>query len=125
MKKGDKDDESVVTGEIVFDKDAKSFSGATVFVRLENVSYADAAANVVAERVLHNVSHREGSNSKLKFELPVQDVDPKASYNVRVHVDVDGDKQISAGDYISMESYPVLTFDYPREVSVHVHEVNS
>jgi hypothetical protein len=30
---------------------------------------------------------------------------------------------VSRGDYISMESYPVLTFGYPKQVSVRVREV--
>ena len=38
-------------------------------------------------------------------------------------VDVDGDGKVSVGDYISMQSYPVLTFGYPREVTIEVKKV--
>jgi hypothetical protein len=43
--------------------------------------------------------------------------------NVRVHIDVDGDGQISPGDYISMQSYPVALLANAPPVQVHVHRV--
>jgi hypothetical protein len=40
-----------------------------------------------------------------------------------VLVDLDGDGKISKGDYISMQSYPVLTFGSPSEVTIEVKQV--
>ena len=37
--------------------------------------------------------------------------------------DVDGDGQVSRGDYITMESYPVLTHGYPHVVIVRLRKV--
>jgi uncharacterized lipoprotein YbaY len=113
----------LVSGEILLGSDVRSFSGATVYVRLEDVSHADAAATLVAEQVLRGVSHRARRAERLAFQLPGKSPGGQASYSLRVHVDVDGDGQISPGDYITMESYPVLTHGYPSSVSVRVHRV--
>jgi len=116
------DDELLVSVEVTFE-DAESFSGATVYVRLEDVSRADVAARVIAEQVLRDVSLRPGRPAKLMINLRGKAVDEQARYAVRVHADLDGDGQISRGDYISMESYPVLTFGNPNEAIVRVHRV--
>jgi hypothetical protein len=42
---------------------------------------------------------------------------------VRVHVDLDKDGEVSVGDYISMESHPVLTYGHPDHVEVAVQKV--
>ena len=42
---------------------------------------------------------------------------------LEVHVDVDNDGKISVGDYINMESYPVLTYGNPNYISVKVKNV--
>jgi hypothetical protein len=49
--------------------------------------------------------------------------DDQASYTVRVHMDVDGDGRVSRGDYLRMESVPVLTHGYPNRVTVRAREV--
>ncbi len=116
------DDELLVSVEITFE-DAESFSGATVYVRLEDVSRADMPAQVVAEQVLRDVSLRPDRPAKLMINLRGKAVDEQARFAVRVHADLDGDGQISRGDYISMESYPVLTFGNPHEAIVRVHRV--
>jgi hypothetical protein len=50
-------------------------------------------------------------------------VDEGAGYSVRVHVDLDGDRRVSRGDFISTESHPVLTLGRPDRVTVRVREV--
>ncbi|HEY0078884.1 MAG TPA: YbaY family lipoprotein [Pyrinomonadaceae bacterium] len=118
------DDEPLVTGSILFDEDAGAFSGATVYVRLEDVTYADAASKVLAEQVMRDVSRAEGgSDYPLEFRLYGRLTDKRASYNLRVHVDVDGDGEVSLHDYVTMQSYPVLTQGRPRKLNVRVHEV--
>jgi uncharacterized lipoprotein YbaY len=115
--------DSIVRGEVVFDPAAQPFSGAAVYIRLEDVSRADAAARVVGEQILPDVSYTAGSSAPLQFAVEGSDLDDQARYAVRVHVDIDGDGEISRGDYISMESYPVLTYGYPDQVAVRVQEV--
>lgn len=116
-------DTPLVSGEIRFEAAAQSFSGATAYVHLEDVSRADAASRVVVEQVIHNVSHQAGNEDKLEVKLYGQIPNDKVSYSISVHVDLDGDGQVGRGDYISMQNYPVLTFGYPNQVSVRVREV--
>jgi uncharacterized lipoprotein YbaY len=114
----------IVRGEIVFAEDARAFSGATVSVRLEDVSRVDAAARIVAEQEIVDVRHAPASAAPIPFTLAVHEVvDERATYAVRVHVDVDGDRRVGRGDFVSTASHPVLTFGRPAWASVPVREV--
>ncbi len=113
----------LVEGEIIFDERISPFSGATVYLRLEDVSLLDAPSRVISEEVIKNVSYRGDAQNRLRFTLEGEIPDQKAHYAVRVHVDLDGDGKVSSGDYITMESYPVLTFGHPNHVSVRIREV--
>ena len=115
--------EPLISGRIVFGGKVKSFSGATAYVRLEDVSRADASATTVAEQVIKGVSHQTGKEEAVSFILYGDPPEEHSDYSVRVHVDVDGDGEISVGDYISTESYPVLTYGRPARVDVRVEEV--
>lgn len=113
----------LLEGEIEFEETGASFSGAIAYIRLEDASQADSASSIIAEQVIQNISHRTGSKDKLQISLRGQIPNERASYIISVHIDVDGDRQISRGDYINMESYPVLTFGHPNQVSVRVRQV--
>lgn len=115
--------EPLVRGRILLGRDLKPFTNATVYVRLENVSRADVSSSTAAEKVLTEVSHRAGQEEEVSFNLYGEPPDEGSDYSVRVHVDVDGDGEVSVGDYITTESYPVLTYDHPNHVDVHVEEV--
>ena len=117
------DGESLVRCEIVFDEAVQPFSGATVYVRLEDVSRMDTAARVVVEQVLREVSYQPDRSTQLAVDLRGPPPDAGASYAVRVHVDVDDDGEVSPGDYISTQSYPVMTFGHPNQVAVRVRAV--
>jgi len=113
----------LISGRILLGRDLKPFTNATVYVRLENISRADAPSNTAAEQVLKEVSHQAGKEEEVNFSLYGSPPDERSSYSVRVHVDVDGDGEVSVGDYISPESYPVLTYERPNHVDVRVEEV--
>ena len=82
----------------------------SVYVRLEDVSRADAAAVLVAEQVMRDAKI-SGDARPLLFEIPAAQRRPNREYGVRVHVDVDGDGQVSVGDYTSTQSYRVRGTD--------------
>ena len=113
---------SIVDVEITLEAGAPRLSEATIHVRLEEVGALDVAARVVAEQVRPAVAlAAEGDEPDLYHAaLEIEEHDPAASYGVRVHIDVDGDGEVSTGDFITMESYPVLTFGYPSRVAVVV-----
>jgi hypothetical protein len=120
----------LVTGQIVITTRTPAFSGATVHVRLEDTSYADAEAVVVAETIIPNVGHAPsgsgssgGSNAtRLPFTLHAAPgtapIDPRNDYAVRVWMDCDSDGKAGAGDLYSDQSYRVLTHGFGHEVTI-------
>lgn len=92
--------------------------GAVVRVRVEDVSLADAPARTVAERVVPAASATSGP-----VRLTVGDIDPRARYAVRVHVDVQGSGTVTPGDLVSTAAHPVLTFGHPSAVRVPLRRV--
>jgi hypothetical protein len=88
-----------VTGKILLDGWGGEPGPATVYVRLLDTSRIDAAARKVAEVVLYDVQ-----------------LD-------RVHVDLDGDGRKSKGDYLNMQSYPVITRGHPNQVEVQARRI--
>ena len=114
----------VVDGVIRLPDGAPTFAGATVRVRLLDVTRADAPSRTVAEVTIPGVSH-PGGRGDIAFARPGAGVDPRAHYIVHVHVDVDGDGGVSSGDLITMASHPVLTFGHPNRVTVRVRPVGS
>jgi len=113
----------LVKGKITFEEGAPPFTGATMYVRLENITAADTASEVVANYVERDVAFDPKTSSGLSFAIAGGPPDPRASYAVRGHIDIDGDGAVSKGDFISMQSYPVITFGHPREVSILARQV--
>jgi Type III secretion system lipoprotein chaperone (YscW) len=115
--------EPLVKGKITFEEVTPPFTGATIFVRLERITAADIASEAVADYVKRDVAFDPKTTSDLSFAIAGDPPDPRVSYAVRVHIDIDGDGAVSKGDFISMQSYPVITFGHPREVSILVRQV--
>jgi uncharacterized lipoprotein YbaY len=113
----------LVQGEITFEEEAPPFTGATMYVYLENITVADIASEVVADYVERHVAFDPKTTKVLSFAIAGNALDPRASYTVRVHIDIDGDGEVSQGDFISTQSYPVITFGHPREISILVRQV--
>lgn len=109
----------LVTGEITFQGETSTFSGAVLRVRLENTGMMDAPAEIVSEQVTENVSSGDPLSFQLRGELP----DERSQYNVRAHISMDGSADIQKGDYVSKQSYPVLTHGNPNHVQVQVSRV--
>jgi uncharacterized lipoprotein YbaY len=114
---------AIVKGEIVFDNSLNFSPKSTIYVRLEDVTMIDSHSEVISEQIIRGANHQDNSNSKINFEIQGMICD-KHSYIVSVHADLDGDGNISKGDFINMQSYPVLTHGYPNYVSVSVKEIN-
>lgn len=114
----------LVEGEILLGEAQRSFTGATVHVQLEDVSYADAPSRVVAEQAIPDVSHETGTEGTVKFALYGDMPDERGRYIVTVRVDLQARGRVSRGDYLSMESYSVLTHGNPKQISVRLREVN-
>ena len=113
----------VVKGEIKIAGKPDLPASAKMYVRLLNTSLADAPSAVVAEQVIDHVGGALSKDEKVGFRLEPDSINERDTYIVSVLVDIDGDGKISKGDYISMQSYPVLTFGSPSEVTIEVKQV--
>jgi uncharacterized lipoprotein YbaY len=120
----------LVKGEISFDKKniIKSFSGATVYIRLEDVTMQDVPSKLISQQVIKNVCYNYvAGHHKNRIEFALFSdivVDVRRSYAISVHIDVDNNGNINSGDFINTESYPVITHGYPNDnVLVRVRQV--
>jgi hypothetical protein len=87
----------------------------------------DAPSKLISQQVIENVNYGSDEaahhQKKIKFTFFGDRiiVDFRRLYAIRVHIDVDNNGKINPGDFISMQSYPVITHGYPKDnVSVHV-----
>lgn len=78
-------------------------SGSTVNVEVRDTSLADAPA-VTLRKASVDVPHTGRTNT---VKMPVELTTVPDGTTVWAHVDVDGDRRVSLGDYVSVESYPV------------------
>ena len=113
----------LIRGEITFDSAVRPFTGATLYVHLENITDADIASTSVAIYVEREVSFDPRAAKPLTFAIAGKAPDPGASYVVRAHIDLDDDGEVSRGDFVSTQSYPVITFGHPTEITLVVRQV--
>lgn len=110
----------MVTGEVRCRDQAADLRGATLVVRVEESSRADAPSTVVAETVLTD----PWIAGRAPFSLLVPEVDPRATYRVTALVDLDGDGEVGRGDYLNVASFPVLTRGHGNHIVVDVQRVD-
>ena len=113
---------SVVKGEVILSQKLSSFSGATANIYLEDVTFIDAASTYISKQVIADINHQMGVTNCVEFALN-SFYEQNGRYIIKAHISINGSEEIQRGDYITMESYPVLTFGYPDRVSVYVQEV--
>jgi uncharacterized lipoprotein YbaY len=97
----------VIRGELAFDGAPVDLTGASVKIRVDDVSRADAQSVPVAEHPLPVLPRGATTAAAIPFEVHAGPLDARARYSIWAHVDMDRDGQISAGDFITMESFPV------------------
>jgi len=108
-----------IKGEITVEN-GKSFQNATIYVRLEDVSKADAPSKVLSESILKNVNF-DSSSAAIPFDLTVESIDDNSDYNVSVHIDLNNNGKLDKGDFINMSSYPIRT---PNDfMKINVREI--
>ncbi len=114
-----------VSGEIRWLPLKKPLRNAVVKIRLDDVTLAGARAKTLARVESESVSAEVGQECRVTFAIDVDDndIDPRARYVVAAHADLDADGEVSRGDYITMQSYPVLTRGYPFHANLELREV--
>ena len=96
-----------IWGDILFDKPAVLCSSTSVYVRVLDFSLADAPAKIIVEKKLLNPTLKKEPVDRTLYSLQCPKLDKSRMYTMDVHVDITGDGDVSKGDYITMESYPV------------------
>jgi putative lipoprotein len=117
------EDQRTVHGTISLPESGTSDVVATVRVQVEDVSRADAPSRVVGEEVYRDVHLERGRDFPFSIAVPADAVDEKSSYTVRAHVDVSGSGDVEVGDFVSTQSYPVLTRGHGNKAVIKVSRV--
>ena len=92
-------------------------AGKPLHVEIRDTSQADAAAVLVKSQT--TTVPATGAPVTLSIEL--QRVPDGGT--IWAHVDVDGDRRVSKGDFITMESYPVQTSGSEQRMTVRIKRV--
>jgi len=90
-----------LTVEIVVAGETRPPAGSPVIVQIRDAAEQDAASTLLAET--RATSREEEALARAQLSCDVLGGDPI----VWVHVDVDDSGELSKGDYITMQSYPV------------------
>lgn len=96
----------------------------TVLLQLQEVSRADAAADVVAtER--HTATLPTAGAGTLPFELTYDEtaLDVRGTYLIRCHIDTTGSGSVDRGDYLSTTFQPLPTPLDDRPMVIQVQRV--
>ncbi|HEU0298644.1 MAG TPA: YbaY family lipoprotein [Longimicrobium sp.] len=93
---------------------------ATAYVRVDDVGRVDAPAVTLAEGRVQVPAGAAG----FPFALRVGEHDPRGTYALSVHVDVDGDGEAGVGDYLTMQRYPVLTGADAEAMTVEARRID-
>ena len=106
-----------VYGTIKISEPGVKFDDATVYIRIIDASMQDAPSILLTMQVIQNASYDSNSDDKMiLFSIPITfDVQERRDYYVSAHVDLDGDKSASSGDYVTMTAYPVLANGFSDE----------
>jgi uncharacterized lipoprotein YbaY len=96
---------------------------ATAYIRLDDTSELDVPSKTVAQVVLRDFARFVNERKPLLFVLYGTKPPENRSYSVDVLIDLDGDGRVSKGDFITMQNYPVRSFDPPTEIQIEVKEV--
>lgn len=89
----------LIEGEITFKGVESRIGGATIYVRLEDLSIQEDAGKTLVEQVIRDVSVDPSALPTYRYLIEHRELEPKDSYRIRVHVDADNSGDISEGDF--------------------------
>lgn len=115
-------EERTVRGEIVLPTGEPGERAVRLVVQVEDVSRMDAPSQVIAEQHIEDVP-LDGTSVEFDIPVPAGLIDERASYSIRVHVDVSGSGKVERGDMITTQSYPVLTHAAPQTARIEVRRI--
>lgn len=116
-------EENAVQGMIIFDEPVESFSNATIYLKVEDVSLQDVASVVISEDTITDISMDSDNIQPVPYLIYHPELDERMTYSLSVHVDVDGDGSLSNGDYYSTWHNSVPTDPGVHDLDVHVEMI--
>ena len=107
-----------MNGRLVFGADSEPFTGADVYITVEDTTHLDTLASVVAQSKLVGVTSG-GPGSSVAFAVDVPRL-PGRRLSLRAVVDLDRNGKLSAGDYVNVVAIVVSNDDTSVEVPVRL-----
>ncbi len=114
----------MIEGDVIIEVVTTPIRSATLYVRVQDVSRADAGSTVVAETALRGISLQAGSDQKVPFQLEVPALSPRGQYIVTAHLDLDNSGTVTPGDYLTMESIPIRESSPRGRLSIPARRVS-
>lgn len=114
--------ETWVTGEAVFAGRPSLPPDAILRVLLLDTTYADAPSEILAEGEFPNVAEFASRGKPFPFRLRTVIPDRRIQCRIWAHVKTRGNA-IHPGDYVTTQSYPVLTYGHPGRVAIELTRV--
>ncbi|MGA7733331.1 MAG: YbaY family lipoprotein [Chloroflexia bacterium] len=94
-----------ITGKIILPPNAPGVKAGQVLIEVRDVSMSDAPSKVIAEQTLENVRLKPGG--KIKFKIPVPEVEANRTLSLRVHLSVHRGDRVQSGDLLTTTYIPV------------------
>lgn len=116
-------DTQVISGEILLPSSDRSAESAEIVIQVEDVSRVDAPSTVIGEQRQRGISLVPGRALEFAVEIPASLVNDRHDYSVRAHIDMSGSGDVEVGDFVSTQSYPVLTRGHGTKVRIRVSRV--
>ena len=95
-----------ISGELIFPPNIEDFTGARIVFKVEDTGMPDASAAVHYEAIVDDVAYAP----RYAFNLTVPESSSQ-TLTFSAHVDIDHSGNITRGDYLTTQSYPVLRDD--------------
>lgn len=89
----------IVEGEILLPANTPIFQARQVIIEVQDVSLADASSTLVNHQRLDNVALKP--QGRIRFNISVPDMELNRSLSLQVHIDLDGNGRIKAGDLLT------------------------
>lgn len=109
--------QDVLKGNVSFEEQNVSFSNATAYVAIKDVSVADSPSTVLEEQIISGLSVN-GTSNTFQYALSTSKLEEGKTYSLSVHIDVDGDGNVSQTDYITTQNYPLTLASKTLDVIV-------
>ena len=114
---------ALLSGEVTFAAQPELPPEAVLRVRVLDTTYADAPALVLSELLVSDVATGANAGRPVAFRVRAEGVNPRSTYTLMAHVSLAGGEKIQPGDYMSTQSYPVITRGHPTHVAVIVERI--